>query len=130
VVDAVFDRAWYPPERSWLEYWRWSRGDATVAFQNPHPFALGADLSFALRADDRRSVTIRDGAGRVIWQGQLEHGVSSKVVLRDVRLEPGDTLWRFTTDVPALPPGGEEARALAFSVRNLDIDVVGRASIH
>jgi len=124
VVDAVFDHAWYPPERSWLEYWRWSAGDATVVFRNPHPFALGADLSFGLRADDRRSITIRDGAGRVIWQGQLEHGVSSEVVLRNVRLEPGDTTWHFTTDVPALVAGGEEARALAFSVRNLDINVV------
>jgi hypothetical protein len=126
-VDAVFDDTWYPPERSWLEYWRWTAGNATVVFRNPHPYALRADFSFGLHAGDRRSVAVRDAAG-VVWEGQLEAGVVRRVELANVRLEPGDTTWRFTTDVPPVTTSGELARKLAFSLRNLDIKVTGRAS--
>ncbi len=124
-VDAIFDAAWYPTESSWLEYWRWTGRDATVVFRNPHPYALNADITFALRTERRRSVVVRD-AGRVIWQASLDRGVLRRGAVRNVRFEPGDTTWRFTTDLPPLEPTGGDPRRVAFSLRNLEIDIVGR----
>lgn len=126
VVEAVFDSQWYPPEKSWLEYWRWDRGDAAVAIRNPHPFAVTADIFFGLRAADSRGAEVWQG-GRRLWRGALERGRLSPVEIRQVRLEPGDTLWRFTTDRPSFVPGNGDTRQLGLSVRNLRVVLRGPA---
>jgi hypothetical protein len=125
-VEAVFDGAWYPPERSWFEYWRWTGNGGTVVFRNPSSIALIADVSFGLRSEDRRLVGV-DEPGNVRWRGVMQPGVSTLVAFSRVRLEPGDTTWRFTTDRPAAPLNAYEPRPVGFSVRNLDILILGRA---
>ncbi len=123
VVEAIFDDAWYsPPDKSWLEYWRWSSGDATVVLRNPHPFPVRAAISFGLRAKDQRFVSVW-AAGRMLWRGELKPGILSKVKFPEMTLAPGDNLWRFTTDLPADHPTSEDPRHLAFSLRNLEIDL-------
>jgi len=121
-IEAVFDSQWYPPEKSWLEYWRWSRGPATLVWRNPHPIAVTARISFGLRADDRRHVILRQGATER-WRGTLEPGVLQRVVLPHVALAPGDTSWSFATDLPPRPPSRDDHRPVAFSVRDLKIDL-------
>ncbi len=125
-VEAVFDERWYPPEKSWLEYWRWNRGEATVSFRNPHSFAVTADISFGLRAADNRGAEIWEG-GRSLWRGALERGTLHPVTVRGVRLEPGETLWRFATDRPSYVPGNGDTRQLGYSVRDLKVDLTGPA---
>ena len=125
-VEASFDDAWYLPEKSRLEFWRWSRGPASVAVRNPHPFAIEGTLSFGLRANDERTVTVSVGTSR-LWSGALTKGVRAAVVLPHLRLEPGLTVLHLTTDRPAAFPENGDNRKVAFSLRDLDIEVEGRA---
>ena len=125
-VDVSFGRGWYGPERSWLEYWRWSSGDAAIELVNPHPFAVTADISFGLRSADARSVAVRFRNG-TLWLGPLRPGVLRTVTVRGVRLEPGTTEWNLETDRAPAAPANDDTRRLAFSLRNLRISVLGRA---
>jgi len=120
IVEAVFDAQWEPPEKSWLEYYRWSRGPATIAFRNPHPFAVVADISFALRTHDPRAVSVRHG-GDVLWRGALRPDEPRLVELPQVRLEPGDTVWEFSSDAPAAASSAGNGQERAFSIRNLKL---------
>lgn len=125
-VEAVFsDRDWFLPERSRFDYWRWSRGSAEVVFRNPHPVALLADIYFEIKSGDERTVTVRAG-DQVLWHGFSDRSLRGSTVA-GVRLEPGDTLWRFETDRAPRPPTPEEPRQLAFSLRNLEIRIRGQA---
>lgn len=120
---ADFDAAWYPPEKSYFEFWRWCRGDGAIVLRNPQPYAVSADVSFGLRATDRRDVEVRAGAS-VIWRGELAPETTTTVTLRGVRFSPGDTRWRFDTHVP---PVRDHGRTLTFSVRNLAVDLRSRS---
>jgi hypothetical protein len=120
IVDVSFDGHWSDPEKSLLEYWRWSSGDASVTFHNPHPFAVQADVTFGLRANDDRVVSIR-APGRTLWLGKLEKGKLKEVRISNYTLPPGESLWSFETPTPPVPPGPADSRALAFSLRNLRI---------
>ncbi|ATC64714.1 hypothetical protein CMV30_12505 [Nibricoccus aquaticus] len=120
-VEVMFTSGWYPPERSRAEYWRWSNGPTAVAIVNPHASTLVADVQFGLRSRAVRQVTIRSSAeNTVIWSGAVTDEVVP-VDLRGVRFGPGETVWRFETDVPAEVPGPNDSRAVAFSLRNLVI---------
>jgi hypothetical protein len=113
---------WYPPEKSRLEFWRWSSGDAEIRIANPHAYALVADVSFSLRANDRRVATVRQAA-RVLWQGTLEPGVPTPVTVPGLILAPGETGLRFESDRPAAYPGNNDPRPLALSLRDLKIEL-------
>jgi len=120
VVETHFDDHWFDPEKSWLEYWRWSNGDAGLTFFNPHPYALQADISFGLRANDDRIVGVTM-PGRTLWLGRLERGKLREVTIPNFPLPPGDTHWQFETTTPPVPPGPLDKRPLAFSLRNLRV---------
>ncbi len=124
IVEAIFDARWFPPEKSWLEYWRWSRGAGSVTFRNPHPFPILAEISFGLRADDRRVVSVRSG-NREYWRGVLTPNERRPVSIPEVLLPPGDTVWQFETDRPAVSPSETDKRELGFSLRNLKLDLKG-----
>ncbi len=125
-VEATFDGNWFPPERSRLEFWRWSSGSATVTLHNPQPFALLATVSFSVRCNDTRKVGLwQDEYAR--WERTLKRGEVREVKVRNMRLEPGETLWKFATDVPAAYPDSNDRRRLAFSVRDFTIEILGRA---
>jgi hypothetical protein len=124
-LDVDFERGWYAAERSWLEYWRWSSGGAVLVIDNPHPYAVTADLSFGLRAADRRVVTVR-AAGSASWTGALEPGVLVPVSLPGLRIAPGRNSIEFGTVQPPAPPRNGDMRNLTFSLRNLRLRVVSR----
>lgn len=119
-VRIAFDDQWYGPERSGREFWRWSRGSAGLVVHNPHAFPLLANISFGLRAQGEREIAVRAG-GREVWRGRLKERDTKKVTLANVRLDPGETLWKFETDSPGALPENGDPRALAFSLRDLEV---------
>ena len=128
LVEAVFDDKWYPPERSHLEYWRWCNGPSTLILRNPHPFPLLATVTFGIRAKDARTVGLWQGT-YARWERKLTPGELREVKVRNMRLEPGDTLWRFETDQPGAFPNSDDRRRLAFSLRDLKIVIIGKADV-
>jgi hypothetical protein len=52
-----------------------------------------------------------------------------EVKVRNMRLEPCDTLWRFETDSPGAYPDSNDRRRLAFSLRDLTITIIGKADV-
>lgn len=115
---------WYSPEKSHLEYWRWSRGPAEIVVHNPQPFPVEVHLAFDLRAFDERTVRVLQGKS-LRWEGRVDRNGTS-VVVAPARLEPGDNRWRFETDKPAIMPEGDNLRSVAFNLRNLVIRAVRR----
>ena len=61
------------------------------------------------------------------WERTLTRGEVREVKVRNMRLEPGDTLWKFETNIPAAYPDSNDRRRLAFSLRDLKIEILGRA---
>jgi hypothetical protein len=126
IVEAVFDSNWEAPEKSWLEYYRWSHGSAGLILQNPQAFSLKSDVTFVLRSNDRRSVRLI-GAGRVLWEGSLEPRKPRRVEVPNVVLPPGETPWQFETAPGVKSENPGDPRILGFSIRNLTITLVGKA---
>jgi hypothetical protein len=128
-VEAIFPtEQWFQAERSRFDYWRWSRGDAEVVFRNPHLFPVTAEITFDLKSRDKRNVTVRAAGkdGTVLWPGQSVQTMR-EVRVDNVRLAPGDTVWRFDTDrAPEFPNNGDP-RKMAFSLRNLRIEMKAKA---
>ena len=62
----------------------------------------------------------------MLWKGETVRTLRG-VALNGVRLPPGDTVWRFDTDKPAQFPSNGDPRKVTFSLRNLEIRVVGKA---
>jgi hypothetical protein len=126
IVEPVFDRRWYPPEHSYLEYWRWSDGPSTLVLRNPQSFALRADLTFSLHSIAIRPMAVREG-GRVLWSGLALPRKGTKVEVRDLRLAPGDTVLAFDTPEPPGFNDGPVRGPPVFNLRNLRIVLLGRA---
>jgi hypothetical protein len=126
VVEPVFDRRWYPPEHSYLEFWRWSDGPSTMALRNPQPFSLNTNLSFTLRALSDRRITVLEGR-RVLWDGVVHRGAGTQVELPGLRLYPGDTVLTFATPQPPGFVDGDVRGLPVFNIRNLDIVLLGKA---
>ena len=127
-VEALFDANWYSSERTRLEYWRWSNGSANVTLRNPHPFPILATVSFRLRTRDSRTVGLWQG-NYARWERKLAAGEMREIKVRNMVLEPGDTLWQFKTDLPAAYPDSYDRRRLAFSLRDLKITILGKADV-
>ncbi|MEO6568603.1 MAG: glycosyltransferase family 87 protein [Opitutaceae bacterium] len=125
-VEVQFNNAeWHAPERSRLEYWRWSRGDATIALRNPHDFPVVADITFDVKSNDDRIVTVR--AGEVVLWSAATSSTTRPGLLRNIILPPGTTPIKFETDQPAKRPENGDPRIMAFSLRNLKIKVLEKA---
>jgi hypothetical protein len=127
-VKLTFDSQWFPPERSRFEFWRWSRGNATMTLHNPEAFPIRAEVTFGVRSNDARTVAL-DQDGKSLWQGPLDPKKRSDVILRNVILPAGDSIWSFSSDRESArsPDNPRDSRLLAFSVRDLSIDILGRA---
>ncbi|HMD59867.1 MAG TPA: hypothetical protein VKG78_00455 [Opitutaceae bacterium] len=125
-VEAIYGtRNWWRPEKSRWEFWRWSKGDATVAIRNPQPFTLIASVRFRLRSVDEREAVVVQG-GKVLWSRLLPAGEAVRVALGEMDLPPGDTVILFKSDRRAAYPGSNDPRRLSFSVRSFEIDLKGR----
>lgn len=126
-VDVSFTAGeWYGLERSHFDYWRWSRGLATIVLHNPHAFPIAVDVTFKIKSSDPRNVTLRNG-GSTLWQGPTEQTMVD-VALPHVVLPPGDTVWTFDTDRPAANPPNGDLRKVAFRICDLQLRLAGRAA--
>ena len=123
-IEVVFDRGWYQSERSSFEYWRWSRGSAGMIVHNPQVVPVEVELSFDMKAFDDRKVRVYQGKA-LRWEGLVGRDRAA-VLLRGVRLEPGDNPWRFEADGPPSYPNGDRLRPVTFNLRNLVIRAVRR----
>ncbi len=123
MVDAQFDSQWYDPEKSLLEYWRWAKASANIMLVNPQTFTIHADISFRLRANDKRVLTVTSG-DQVLWKHTLNPYESQDVILKDVLLNPGTTTWHFETTSEASPDYPSSSRVVSYSVRNLRIKII------
>jgi hypothetical protein len=123
-IAVEFGEAWFGPEKSYLERWRWSRGAAEMLIRNPQSFAVEVNLGFDLRALDERTVRVLQGT-TVRWAGRVDRN-GTVVNIPEVRLEPGINRWRFETDKPSIVPEGDTLRPVAFNLRNLVIRAVRR----
>ena len=121
-IAARFGDAWYQPEKSHLEYWRWSRGPAEIVIHNPQPTPVEVNLRFDLRALDVRTVRVLENA-TVRWAGRVDRDGTAVMIPR-IRLAPGDNRWRFETDQPSIVPEGDTLRPVAFNLRNFVIEAV------
>jgi hypothetical protein len=122
-VDITYGpRNWWTPERYGPDYWRWSRGDCTIAIHNPQRFAIRADISFglALSGDDERSAIVTLG-GKTAWSGKLKHAAENWAAFSGVVLKPGDTVLLFQSDRPPTAAGGVDSRQVTFSVRDFKV---------
>lgn len=126
ILEAYFsENEWFGPERSRFDFWRWSRGAADVVLRNPHPFPLIVDVTFDLKSNDEREVVVKQG-DHVLWTGDTVRTLR-RVELRAIKLNPGETVWRFETDKPPLLPVNGDLRKVAFSLRNLELTAVKKA---
>jgi hypothetical protein len=121
-IAVDFGEAWYQPEKSHFEYWRWSRGPAAMRIRNPQSFPVEVNLRFSLRALDERTVRVVEGA-TVRWAGRVDRN-GTAVNIPHVRLLPGDNRWQFETDKPSIVPEGDILRPVAFNLRNFVIEAV------
>jgi hypothetical protein len=120
-VELLFDAQWFGSEHSHFAYWRWSRGPADIIVRNPHPFSILAKVSFGLKSLDDRRVVMRAN-GRILWAGRAGRKMC-EVVLNDAPLPPGDTVWKFETDRPAVKPKNGGQRSVAFCLHTLTIEL-------
>jgi hypothetical protein len=129
LVQVVYGPVnWWDPEKSRWEYWRWSRGECSLAIHNPQPFAILADISFRLRAVDARGADVSMG-GKRVWHTQLRPAEVQAGSLAGVVLAPGDTTLVFASDRPAAYPGNGDGRRLTFSLRDLVVDLKARQDV-
>ena len=94
---VVYGEEWHEPERHQERYWRWCRASSEVAFHNPHPFALEAEMNFILSSLEPKGITLSDGENNELWSGQIKDGVT-RVHLEKIVLQPGSNVIYFKTD--------------------------------
>ena len=131
VVEAIYDQAWYAPEKSRFEIFRWSRGSANVVFRNPHPFPILITIRFGLRANDERTVFVSSAIAHP-WTVPLKPAVLTPLVYKHLELKPGDSVIHFETDKPAIASETSldpMPKKLAFSLRNLSLMIEGPAPV-
>jgi hypothetical protein len=99
--------------------WNWSSGDASLSLVNAGPRPAPTVLHMTLSTLLPRRVTV--SVGRIAKVVTLGSDETQEVTLRIV-LQPGMTIMRLSTDVPAaVPAGGADSRKLAFRIFNVSL---------
>ncbi|HUJ44168.1 MAG TPA: hypothetical protein VLW52_11220 [Opitutaceae bacterium] len=120
-LRAQFGTGWYEIEQLPENpvRWRWSRGDAEVILDNPHPYPLIARCGLTLR-----SVVPRDlqawMQGRMISTQEIGTNLESHW-LPEITLSPGRSVMALRSSQPAATPGPGDTRLLGFGVYAFDI---------
>lgn len=121
-MSLRYTTGWYSLEGSRSFFWCWARGDAAHKIQNPHPFAVKGRLRFSLFSAGHRTVRLKLN-GEEIWQTTLGENQLITVSLSALRLQPGENLLEWLTDVPPVH-SYDDPRELTFVVQNLRLDVL------
>lgn len=122
---VVFDDNWYDSEHRPDRYWRWASGDATFTVINPTARAAIATVRLHLDGIDRRRGTLTF-RGREVWTGTIG-AEDEEIALKEIVLAPRENVFRVTTDQPPKLVGRDVQRPLAFSLRNLEVQLLRAA---
>jgi hypothetical protein len=122
-LRATFGAGWHEEERLRQPpaAWRWSRGDAALRVENPHPYPLWTGFLV-----DASSLVERD---LQLWANGRRLGVERIGPRRQVvaaapfELRPGVTDLELRSSVPPTSPGGGERRLLGISVFRVVLEV-------
>ena len=118
---VVYGEEWHEPERHQERYWRWCRASSEVAFHNPHPFALEAEMNFILSSLEPKGITLSDGENNELWSGQIKDGVT-RVHLEKIVLQPGSNVIYFKTDDQVIH-ANKDPRRLSYCLKDWVIDL-------
>jgi hypothetical protein len=124
-------KEWWDPEMErsditkGINYWRWSKGKSSVVINNPQPFSIFAEASFGLATLDSRNA-VATIHGKNIWRSVLKPANENLTRITGIELPPGDTMLSIDTDRPPVRAGETDDRLVAFSVKDLKLEVNGR----
>ncbi|MFI5336748.1 MAG: hypothetical protein ACHQ5A_08190 [Opitutales bacterium] len=120
-VTLQSERGWYSPEGGGSDTWVWTTGPALLSIDNPKPEAMEFRLRFGLSSAGHRTIRVVLN-GATIWRTELSDRDVATASLLGQRLNSGRNTLEFISDEPACTVG-IDPRPLAFSVRNLRIDL-------
>lgn len=117
------EEGWYDPEviAKAGSHWRWTKGDASLALENPHARALRVSLHCSLR-----SLVDRD---LQVWlNGEQIRTVRIGTELKTmhvplITLPPGKSVIWFRSDTPPISPGPHDDRKLGFAAYSIEVHV-------
>ena len=120
-VTIQLEQGWHSPEGIGSEGWVWTTGSALLTIENPQDEAMEFRLRFGLDSCGHRVIRVKLN-GAEIWRTELaDHDMASVSLMRQ-HMQPGRNTLEFITDEPA-GKIGNDPRPLAFSVRNLRLDL-------
>ena len=115
VLPPDFDENWYGLEGTATHDWRWSSGDASIAFYNSESAPRQTRVSFKLETLQPRRLEISI-ASKKVYDDKLEPGVAANPVDVIFVLSPGKNILRFKSSVAGITPGTGDPRKLAFAL--------------
>lgn len=101
----------------------WSSGDATLLLDNLNKAETNVQLDFEMNTLLTRKVIISVGDDKKNIEVFLNAG-EKQLIKINLTLAPGRTYLQFKTDKPASLPGNGDIRNLAFSIANLDLQLI------
>lgn len=122
-VRVKFGEGWFDPEllaRAGSR-WRWTKGDASLLFENPHPYPLAISLRSSMRSLTDRDLQIWAG-GKMIRSFNV--GAQQRFLRAPVIVIPsGASTVEFKSSAPPTSPGPADDRKLGFAAYSIEIDV-------
>lgn len=114
---------WYSPERSRMEIWCWAREHNVFELVNTGSTPLQIRFSGRLTVIGPRTITLNT-ANAAPWSSGALMGRNNPFATGTYTLPPGRTQFSFDTDQPGVTGMNGDPRTLAFSVRDLTIEVL------
>jgi hypothetical protein len=119
---ALPEAGWYDDEHDERgDRWAWTRPDATVKLENPHPYPIVARVRLDCRAISEREVSLVDPTGHGTPARPVGAGRAT-IDLGTVTIAPGTSRWTMHSDRPSETVPGD-SRPLNLCVYSLEFDV-------
>jgi len=124
-VHASLADGWYDPERlphQMATLWHWTKGNATVQFQNPHDRSRRVVCRLIARSLVPRElqVWVRGKRMRTVKIGTK----LSRVRVPEISIPPGESTIELRSNLPPTVAGPKDARLIDFAVYDFEIDVL------
>ena len=101
--------------------WRWTKGDATLLVENPQSRPLRIVCRFNARSGVERDLQLWLNGNRV---RTVRIGQALRMIrVQEMTIPPGTSTLELKSAIPALRPGGGDARTLGFAAYGIEIEV-------
>lgn len=118
--DGWFERESAPRSAPW----RWTRGDASILVDNPHPYPLRVGLSLRGRSLVRRDVQVWQNG---VFERRFNMGMDFQTVnVPPIELQPGRTVLELKSSVPPGRANADDNRLLGLMVQGIDFTILTR----